>query len=319
MQRVFTSTPPWAFPPPNIRLDLASIPKTDNSSYLRLIRSLIDEYPDHTLCFTDGSKIKPRTGYAYSIQDTVYSYRLRNSASIFTAELTAILSCLSHLASLPPKSNFLLFSDSLSSLQAIQDPYSHNPLTQLIYTTLLTLTSNQSSVTLFWIPGHIDLPEHDAVDQAAKSATSLPKITDPRLSPSSDLKNSLKSLIYSSWHSSWDSQSTNKLRQIKPKPIPWQSSYRTSRHEETLLSRLRIGHTRLTHAYLFLDLLSPADCPYCRLHLLSVDHFFTCPQLQPLRNSHQVPSNTPAALANNHSSITNTLQYLRSTKFSPFL
>ena len=279
----------------------------------------MDEYPDHTFCFTDGSKNNLRIGYAYSIGDSIHSHRLRNSASIFTAELSAILSCLSHLANLPPQSKFLLLSDSLSSLQSILDPFSLNPLTQLIHITLYTLSSIQTSVTFVWIPGHIDLPEHDAVDLAAKSASASPKITDPRPSPSSDLKTYYRSLILDSWYSHWAAQVSNKLQPIKNKPLPWKSSNRTSRYEETLLARLRIGHTPLTHAYLFLGLLSPATCPYCHLELLTVDHIFTCAQLQPLRTAHGIPSSTSVALRNNNSAISDTLTYLRSTKFFPLL
>lgn len=178
------------------------------------------------------------------------SHRIRNKASVLTAELMAIFSCLSHLSQLPPNTKYLLLTDSLSSLHSLLDLYSTNPLIQRIHLTLLSLTSTNSQITFLWIPGHIDLPEHDAVDEAAKLATKFPKITDPTCLPASDYKNHYRSLILQSWNKFWKNQSSNKLLPIKQIPIQWSSSIRDSRREEVILTRLRIGHTRITHSHL---------------------------------------------------------------------
>ena len=44
-----------SFQPPSIRLDLANRQKTDNREYRNLISAIIAEYPDHIVCYTDGS------------------------------------------------------------------------------------------------------------------------------------------------------------------------------------------------------------------------------------------------------------------------
>ena len=46
-----------------------------------------------------------------------------------------------------------------------------------------------------WIPGHIGLPEHDAVDHAAREATLLPQISDLSPIPADDFKNYYRSRI----------------------------------------------------------------------------------------------------------------------------
>ena len=51
---------------------------------------IIAEYPNHIIYFTDGSRARSTTCYAYSIQDSITAKRIRNSASVFTAELSAI-------------------------------------------------------------------------------------------------------------------------------------------------------------------------------------------------------------------------------------
>ena len=69
-------------------------------------------------------------------------------------------------------------TDSLSSLHSLADPFSINPIVQRIHLNIHTLTSINSLITFVWIPGHIGLPEHDAVNYAATQATFLPQISD---------------------------------------------------------------------------------------------------------------------------------------------
>jgi len=119
--------------------------------------------PNHTLCFSDGSKSKYKSAYAYWIDGSLISHRVRNMASVFTAELIAIFSCLSQLTQLLPHGRFLLLTDSLLST-LFQIPSIQIPFTQ----------STPESPSGF---RDTCFPEHDAVDKAAKQATSFPKIT----------------------------------------------------------------------------------------------------------------------------------------------
>ena len=87
------------------------------------------------------------------------SHRIRNIASVSTAELMAIFSCLSQLSHLPPNSKYILLTDSLSSLHLIADPYSTNPLIQRIHLTLTTLNLLNSDITLISVSyTHLTLP-----------------------------------------------------------------------------------------------------------------------------------------------------------------
>ena len=142
------------------------------------------------------------------------------------------------------------------------------------------------------------LPQQDAVDLAAKQSLLFTTITDPFLSPAYDLKTYYRSLINTSWHNIWYLQPLNERRSIKKTPTPWSSSNRSSRHE-TIISRLRIGHTRLTHSYLLLGLYSPTSCQYCHTEEITVPHFLSCPSLQNLRESFSVPSLLSPALLDN--------------------
>lgn len=317
---IFTSTPPWLYTPPNIRYDLTSITKDHHPNViLSKLNSILEEFPDHTHCYTDGSRMKKKTACSFSVAGITYSFRLFNSASIFTAELVAILSCIQSLAQKPPSSKFLILTDSLSSLKACENPFSTHPLVQRILISLHTLDTCNISLTFIWVPAHIGIEGNETVDRAAKKATKFPKISLNIRPPAADLAQLYRTHIFENWSSSWKNQTqNNKLLKVKKDPIPWSTSNRKNRHEEIIIARLRIGHTRITHSYL-LNNLPPPDCPKCQEKNLSADHLFSCPALTSLRHSFSVPPDRTLALKNDPPKIENTILYLRKSGLFPLI
>ena len=61
------------------------------------------------------------------------------------------------------------------------------------------------------------------------------------------------------WRMEWRNVEGNKLRDIKDNIETWQSSNLKNRKESIIMTRLRIGHTRLTHQYL----MEGGHQPYC--------------------------------------------------------
>ena len=53
----------------------------------------------------------------------------------------------------------------------------------------------------------------------------------------------------SEWQREWEN-STSKLHYIKPRIEEWESAHNSNRKYEVKLSRIHIGHTRLTHGHL---------------------------------------------------------------------
>ncbi|KAJ8929449.1 hypothetical protein NQ314_017860 [Rhamnusium bicolor] len=102
-------------------------------------------------------------------------------------------------------------------------------------------------------------------------------------------------------------QKTSKLLEIKTSVKPWQS-IPPRRREQIILSRLRLGHTRLTHEYL----LNRSDEPFCETcHTsLTVRHILVqCPNYALERRNLQIPQNLSEIL--NHScNIKNLLNFL---------
>ena len=74
---------------------------------------------------------------------------------------------------------------------------------------------------------------------------------------------------------------TDKLREIKPEPKLRLDMGKYSRRDEVVISRMRLGHTLLTHGYL-MDNDAPDVAPHCELcnnALLSVKHLVESRQL----------------------------------------
>ena len=79
-----------------------------------------------------------------------------------------------------------------------------------------------------------------------------------------DYKNHFRSLVLQLWNLAWRNKTSNKLLSIKSIPSPWTSYMRNSRQDEVILTRLRIGHTQLTHSYLLNPSIpSHPSCPHC--------------------------------------------------------
>ncbi|GBM14743.1 hypothetical protein AVEN_220446-1 [Araneus ventricosus] len=103
--------------------------------------------------------------------------------------------------------------------------------------------------------------------QAAKSAVAPMDMTIPVV----DLKKHVKMLLYSKWQEEWDLETNNKFHAVKPFVRHWPSL--TSRKADTLLTRLRIGHTRFTHLHLLFGE-EPPMCSRCNCHM-SVRHILS--------------------------------------------
>ena len=73
-------------------------------------------------------------------------------------------------------------------------PLRSNSFVQRILLVLHSLTVVEYEVTFIWILGHINLPEHGAVNLAAKQATSFSRITDNSPLRAADFKNHFRHL-----------------------------------------------------------------------------------------------------------------------------
>ena len=211
--------------------------------------------------YTDGSKDGVKTALAFVSPSFIFSKRLPDKASIFTAEMEALTSALRYIKVLD-SSKFVIFCDSKSALQALLSKWDH-PSVLCILKFLIDLHTTHKTVVFCWLPSHMGITGNEKADAAAKAASE--KEVFECLLPYSDSRQYIGQYVRDLCQREWDMAVHNKLHAIKP-TIGGQSFTYRSRKEQVILDRLRIGHTRLTHSFL-LKGEPPPECTTCECQL----------------------------------------------------
>ena len=109
-----------------------------------------NEHDDCFSIFTDGSKTDEGVGYAIAYESSSESRRIPKEASVYTAELLAILLALKRVYQMRPKS-FVIVSDSRSALMAIESYNSPHPIVIEIQEWFHLITTQQKEVKFCWV------------------------------------------------------------------------------------------------------------------------------------------------------------------------
>ncbi|XP_017303976.1 uncharacterized protein LOC108253823 [Diaphorina citri] len=296
--------PPWIIPSPDVNYLIND--KKSNISCIEIKNKyleILQIYTDFTLCFTDGSKTDSNTGFAFIINNENFQYRLPHEASIFTAEALAIFYCIKKISDMKIK-KAIIFSDNKSVLNGIDNIQQRNNIIQLIKQEYYFASTNGSQISFMWIPSHSNIALNDKADQLAKNSINS-KLLDFYIQD--DLKNHLRKNIVKLYNDQWTNIQNNKLRTIKDNTTLWKTSLRKIRNEEILLTRLRIGHTRITHSYLF----TKTPHPICTCGFpLTVKHIFECNKYKKFREKLSLPS-IEIALSDNENMAEKTIKYMK--------
>ena len=268
----FSLRPPWTIARPRVDISLSSMKKSETSliEFQQRFRELQSQYPNFNSVFTDGSKSDESVGCAFVIDGEAHQYCLNPKASIFTAELYALLKALD-FSLVRGLNRILVCTDALSVVQSIANMYSKHPLLQEILSKTHAISSAGGEVVFSWIASHVGIHGNELADQAAHEA-SLGANIDIQHVPFQDMLIYYRQIAWTEWHRRWDDVAVNKLKDIKVTVAPCKSSCRGIRREEVLLCRLRIGHSHMTHGYL-LRRLDPPHCTNCNA-VLSIRQSF---------------------------------------------
>ena len=222
--------------------------------------------------YTDGSKIDNGVGYSYSIEDNIISATISPIATIFTAELLAILDAIIYVKNNINHLHINIITDSKSAIQAIDKLNNRNPIVNQI---ILETTQSDKLINLCWVPSHCGVPGNEAVDNAARTAASNAIISNRKI-PRDDFKTYIKQTSKMRWKNSWQAINGNKLRHIKDSTTPLPLSHFKDRLWERVVCRIRIGHTALTHGFLMSNE-APPQCQHCSVPLTVHHIIMICP------------------------------------------
>ena len=264
------SEPYWTLKQPETDLTMTQYSKKVENPLLLQERfyNLLDKYPDHIPFYTDGSRSESAVACAGTGNGLTLQICLNEAASVFTAELVAILETL-HILQHAPHEFILVISDSLSALDAMHHLNFRHPLVFKILS-VFTKMSESKEIVFVWCPSHMGIRGNERADLLAKQALSH-RPCDFKI-PFRDLYRNVKQLCRSKWQSDWEHTAPNKLLEIMPEITSWPRGQREDRREEVVLARSRIGHTHLTHSYLLKRDPAPVcyacSCPLTVKHIL---------------------------------------------------
>ncbi|XP_058815999.1 uncharacterized protein LOC131679308 [Topomyia yanbarensis] len=257
---------------PNVDTSLAqSVGAGANRNFaLASYHQLVEEkFNNHEKLFTDGSKSDQGVGVG---------------CSVFPAEAAAIALALTRKTEDLP---VVIFTDSQSVISAITSGESSHPYVQAIEGLRDPLT------TICWVPGHSGIPRNENADRLASTGYRVRRLISKEI-PSADILDDFRKQVENDFVSHWRS-SQGHFQKIKGNLETWTD--RDSRLEQKILSRIRVGHTRLTHAH-NVTRTNPPHCETCRTRLTVEYILINYRKLHDLRKQHQLPLSTREMLSN---------------------
>ena len=215
----------------------------------------------HDEVYTDGSKINEKVGAAPVINrhfqngETTcrqLSKRLPDNSTIFAAEATAISLALNYYQHMGPvHHDVVVYSNSMSCLQAIEGEDTEKPFICHIMNLLWSLSDKGTRVRFCWVRSHCGIDGNESVDQLAKET--LDQDIDPLASVHyTDMKPLVNSYIQKLVQTKWDVAVHGRdLYLVKPTLGPPKKFQHLTRAEEVVITQLGIGHTKATKSHIF--------------------------------------------------------------------
>lgn len=316
-KKTIQHTPPWTNPKIEILSELSPYSKTqhNHSTLKSLVNEVHQKYKNFCHIYTDGSKTPVGTAYAVITPDTTIANKINNSASVLTSELTAIYKALEYIDT-KQETEFIIFSDSQSAIQAISDFSSNDELIQIIQDLYMHQQNTDKIVYLSWIPAHIGVSGNEKADLEAKTVANNPlPIPIPNPIETKITYKDLKKYITTNFIKA----KRKSLLEICPSKYLLPTDYNgqlqfpsnSTRKEQTALTRIRIGHSKLTHTYI-LDKNPPPMCDKCNIPTNIHHILLECPKYDSTRKRLKMPKER-THLLNTTQAQTNVLQFLKIT------
>ena len=263
---------------------------TDNSQLKQDFLMHMYAHSSSNHIYTDGSKSQRGVGFGVVYGNKLEKHirgTLPKEATIYTAELQAIKVALSIIEN----SNSLkwtIFSDSQASILAVAQQNPKHPLVRSIQAAMTRLQTLNKEICFCKVPSHVGIQGNEAADKTANEAQDLPGLHTTKI-PYKDYHHSIRKHILKTWQDRWN-RSNEKLRIVKPYVKPWVNIPGGNRKNEVKLTRLRIGHSRLTHGY-YMSRGRPPECNHCRVPLTIKHILINCQTTQSLRTQLKLPNN----------------------------
>ena len=256
-------TPIWCSEPNEVSFKLSVYDKSTTNPDLfksKFLSEVLPDYKDYFQIYTDGSKQDEKAAFGVYLKPYgSLANSITHDSSIFTAELEGIKRAFQFIGDSQKSAGknqqhgkkFVIFCDSKSVLESIENQSSKNPIMIDILDTLQKFKRSGFIIKFCWIPSHVGIRGNEIADQKAKGALNNPPPAYHQV-PYSDYIPKVKTYIRKKWQKRWDNKHRArpiKLHEIMPVIRPFYLNG-LARKDEIKIHRLRIGHTRVTTKYL---------------------------------------------------------------------
>ena len=116
-----------------------------------------------------------------------------------------------------------------------------------------------SLIVFLWAPAHVGLEANEVLDKLAKQAVKHYQINIQV----TEQKSQMKEFINNKWQEEWNSDNKGRQMYSIQKQVGDGRSVFRNRKEDTIISRIRIGHTRLNHSLFKIGKHKTGKCNYC--------------------------------------------------------
>ena len=274
--------PPWLLYTPTISTEINNkVSKQELPAKVKAValETIDNKYQGQVKVFTDGSK-DPQSGKtAAAFFDTEAQegcgYRCTDNISIFTAELIAMREAVDQIKHKQYKHSVIL-SDSLSALQALQNKSGSRPdiLHEILQETH-NLAAQGVVIRFEWVPAHVGIHGNETVDKLAKDALNNDNIECDTGLSSREIYPIAHRIIVNSWEENY-SQLGLHINKIKSTAISKPVKYSNNVLEDAVVTRLRLGRTKLrADLGRFLQEGGP-NCTHCKIPETIEHYLFNC-------------------------------------------
>ena len=142
---------------------------------------------------------------SFVCDDHEFSCRINDEASICTAELLAIEAAIEYIWDSSDE-EFMIITDSLSSLHALKSQKLNNPIVSNIL--------HMCHIVFCWVPSHIRIQSNERADVLAKAA--LDKTKQFYYIPYTDFKDNISVYLDDILQGEWNMNVTSKLFEVQP-------------------------------------------------------------------------------------------------------
>ncbi len=278
--------PPWVTPP--LKFDTSLLDNYNRSSRTippQVQQNFLESYNAFKKVYTDASKTSSSSGCAIIHGDSTIRYPLPAVISTISCELYAILLAIAELGNTTPP-NALILTDSLTAIHLLKHTPLQHPLAHDIWSRASTLSTH---ICIAWVPGHSTFTGNTRADRAAKEAASIspvPELPTPPQDYLAAIRHRFSQLAKERFAA---------LPQFDDNFVPtWNNT--TPRRTAVVLCRVRTGHTRVIHDFLFKHV-NPPSCPVCNVPYTIPHILLTCPKYNSIRFSLMFPPTLPEVLS----------------------